>query len=60
MRRKLLLINNNGTNAYRFSLPAAIVKQWELTPDDRDIEIEMLGDALIVKRVRKDAPGSEK
>ena len=55
MLKKLIVTKQGGTaskNAvtYRLTLPAEIVKSLGITPEDRSVELEMVGDTLIIRK----------
>lgn len=57
MVRKLIVTKQGGTaskNAvtYRLTLPAEMVKSLGITPEDRSVELEMVGDTLTIRKVK--------
>lgn len=59
MVRKLIVTKQGGTaskNAvtYRLTLPAEIVKSLGITPEDRSIELDMVGDTLTIRKVKEE------
>lgn len=59
MVRKLIVTKQGGTaskNAvtYRLTLPAEMVKSLGITPEDRSVELEMVGDTLIIRKIKEE------
>ena len=59
MVRKLIVTKQGGTaskNAvtYRLTLPAEMVKSLGITPEDRSVELEMVGDTLTIRKTREE------
>nr|DAH31899.1 MAG TPA: Transition state regulatory protein abrB HOMODIMER BIOINFORMATICS [Caudoviricetes sp.] len=59
MVRKLIVTKQGGTaskNAvtYRLTLPAEMVKSLGITPEDRSVELEMVGDTLTIRKVKEE------
>lgn len=59
MVRKLIVTKQGGTaskNAvtYRLTLPAEMVKSLGITPEDRSVELEMVGDTLTIRKTKEE------
>ena len=61
MLKKLIVTKQGGTaskNAVtsRLTLPAEIVKSLGITPEDQNVELEMVGDPLTIRKHKEDNP----
>ena len=59
MKKKITICKSGGTaskNAliYRLTVPAEMVKSLGLTPEDRSIELNMVGDTLTIRKVKEE------
>ena len=59
MVRKLIVTKQGGTaskNAvtYRLTLPAEMVKSLGITPEDRSVELDMVGDTLTIRKTKEE------
>ena len=59
MVRKLIVTKQGGTaskNAvtYRLTLPAEIVKSPVIKPEDKNVELEMVGDTLTIRKTKEE------
>ncbi len=55
MVKKITVCKSGGTaskNAliYRLTVPAEIIKVFGVTPEDRSIELDMVGDTLTIRK----------
>lgn len=59
MVKKITVCKSGGTaskNAliYRLTLPAEMVQSLGITPEDRSVELEMVGDTLTIRKTREE------
>nr|DAE10969.1 MAG TPA: Transition state regulatory protein abrB HOMODIMER BIOINFORMATICS [Siphoviridae sp. ctPsO101]DAJ57050.1 MAG TPA: Transition state regulatory protein abrB HOMODIMER BIOINFORMATICS [Caudoviricetes sp.] len=57
---KKIIINKPGGTAsknavmYRLTIPAEMVALLGITPDDRSVELEMVGDTLTIRKIKEE------
>lgn len=58
MKKKITVCKSGGTaskNAliYRLTVPAEMIKALGVTPEDRSIELDMVGDTLTIRKAKE-------
>lgn len=59
MKKKITVCKSGGTaskNAliYRLTVPAEIIKALGVTPEDRSVELNMVGDTLTIRKHKEE------
>lgn len=59
MKKKITVCKSGGTaskNAliYRLTVPAEVIKALGVTPEDRSVELEMVGDTLAIRKTKEE------
>lgn len=59
MVKKLIVTKQGGTSSknavtYRLTLPAEMVKLLGITPEDRSVELDMVGDTLTIRKIKEE------
>ena len=59
MVKKITVCKSGGTTSknaliYRLTIPAEMIKSLGVTPEDRSIELDMVGDTLTIRKIKEE------